>query len=744
MILDYQKISRIKTALRFHSKGLSISDIAQQLRINRNSVAKYLEILQISGQVDVKKTGPSKIYTISPRVPVSAMLGFSSDMIIMIDRSGRIMQVNDPLLLFTGVSREDLIGNKFSDIPIGFLKDIPVDEVLKVSSETKIETIEKRVMCRGNEKYLHIKTASTIFDDGKDGITILIEDITERKKLEVSLRESEEKYRNVVETQTEFICRFRPDGTHVFVNDAYCRYFGKAYSDLIGKKFRPEIFKDDQARIKNHFASLTKDHPVQTIEHRIIMHDGDIRWQQWVDRVIFDDAGRIVEYQTIGRDITERKRAELALAEREKLYRSVIENIQDVFYRTDNDGILIMASPSWASMLGYDVPDEYIGQNIADKFWFDPTLRKDFLKTIYANGFVRDYEITLKHKNGTPVYVSTNSHLYYDESGAILGIEGIFRDISERRSAAEKIQRFISQREFLSQKLLEFIELPPESDIYEKIAADLKSLVPHAMIAVNSFDSATGILSPRAIVGDTDLDKCTRCIGQSPIGFRFTIDPVAINTLRNGRLHHVPWPLYDVLFRNIPKDICEKISASVNIGEIYGIGFTKSGEVFGNATLFLYQGTEIKENQLIETYAYQASFALQRRVSEKSLKHRQEIFSEIIGLFPVPLSIIEPGGKYRYVNTAFSRIFGYTLKDFQTGRGWFLLAYPDPVYRKKAIATWKSDLDLPNVDNPQSRTFTVRCKDGTDREIVFRLVRLSDGKQCMMYEISPNRRSLNG
>jgi len=608
MILDYHKISRIKNALRFHSRGMSISDLAQQLMMNRNSVAKYLEILQISGQVDVKITGTSKIYTISQQVPVSAMLGFSSDMIVMINRDGRIIQVNDLFLKFSGVSREDLIGKKFSDITIDFLKDLPLDEILKGSSEKKIDTTEKKVIFAGDDTYLRIKTASTIFDDGKEGITIIIEDITERKN------------------------------------------------------------------------------------------------------------------------------AELALAEREKLYRSVIENIRDVFYRTNKDNILIMASPSWASMLGYDSLDECIGQEIADKFWFEPSLRKDFLKLICENGFVRDYEIKLKHKNGTPVYVSTNSHLYYDESGAILGVEGIFRDISERHAAAEKIQDFISQMEFLSRKLLEFIELSPESDIYKKIASDLKSLIPHAMIAVNSYDSATGILSPRAILGDTDLDKCTLCIGQSPLGFHFTIDPVAINTLRNGHLHHVPWPLFDVLFRNIPEDICEKISSSVNIGEIYGIGFTKSGEVFGNATIFLNKGTEIKEIQLIETYAYQASFALQRRVAEESLKHTQKIFSEIAELSPFPISIIDCKGHYVYINTSFSHLFGYNLKDFQTGRGWFLLAYPEPGYRKKVIATWKSDLDSLKEGRFQPRTFMVRCKNGTNKEIIFRLVTLSNGNLCIVYE----------
>ncbi|MDO9033809.1 MAG: PAS domain S-box protein, partial [Methanoregula sp.] len=154
-----------------------------------------------------------------------------------------------------------------------------------------------------------------------DGIC---EDITERKQMELSLKRSEEQFRNVVETQTEFICRFKPDGTHVFVNEAYCRYFGKNCSELIGKKFKPEIPPDDQASIREHFASLTHDHPVATINHRIIMPDGSLRWQRWVDRAIFNEQGILTEYQTVGRDITDIKQAEQALIDSENKLSTIV------------------------------------------------------------------------------------------------------------------------------------------------------------------------------------------------------------------------------------------------------------------------------------------------------------------------------------------------------------------------------------------------------------------------------------
>ena len=139
-------------------------------------------------------------------------------------------------------------------------------------------------------------------------------DVSERKRAEDALRSSERTYRTVVEDQTELISRFRPDGTHLFVNEVYCQYFKKSREDLIGKKFFPRIPAEDHRQVREHFASLTKEHPSAMDTHRVIMPDGSVRWQRWSDRAIFDKKGSIVEYQSVGQDITEQKRAEDALA----------------------------------------------------------------------------------------------------------------------------------------------------------------------------------------------------------------------------------------------------------------------------------------------------------------------------------------------------------------------------------------------------------------------------------------------
>ena len=153
-----------------------------------------------------------------------------------------------------------------------------------------------------------------------ESAVIAIHDVTESELSHAALRATEAQYRAVVESQFELICRFLPDTTLTFVNDAYCRAFGRTRDQLIGTKFIELIPEENWAVALDHVRSLEASDRQVIMEHEVFGADGGIRWQQWEDSAIRDSEGAIVEFQSIGRDITDRKRTEQKLRESERRY----------------------------------------------------------------------------------------------------------------------------------------------------------------------------------------------------------------------------------------------------------------------------------------------------------------------------------------------------------------------------------------------------------------------------------------
>lgn len=150
--------------------------------------------------------------------------------------------------------------------------------------------------------------------DGKVvGFYVLVTDITATKQAEEALRISEARYREVVEDQTEMISRLKVDGTFVFVNAVYCRFFGKTADELVGSQWMPVCHPEDLPRVQAELATLSKVTPVVVIENRVFAGDGQIHWMQFVNRGFFDADGNLTEIQSVGRDISDRKAAEIEL-----------------------------------------------------------------------------------------------------------------------------------------------------------------------------------------------------------------------------------------------------------------------------------------------------------------------------------------------------------------------------------------------------------------------------------------------
>lgn len=163
------------------------------------------------------------------------------------------------------------------------------------------------------------------------------QEVAERQRAEAELRSSEERYRAVVEDQTEMIGRFTADGTFLFVNDVYCRFFGKTSEELVGQKWQPVAITEDVPDIEAKLNLLSPARPVVVIENRVYSGQGELHWMQFVNRGFFNETGQLIEIQSVGRDITPRKQAEEALRQaRDELEARVKQRTIELHQANDN------------------------------------------------------------------------------------------------------------------------------------------------------------------------------------------------------------------------------------------------------------------------------------------------------------------------------------------------------------------------------------------------------------------------
>ena len=272
----------------------------------------------------------------------------------------------------------------------------------------------------------------------------MIEQLQQR---EMELQTSEENYRTVVENQTELIARFLPDGTHIFVNEAYCRYFGKPCQELLGTVLWPHIPDEDRSRLRMHFAALTPESPKGTIEHRIITPDGEVRWLQWNDQAIFSGDGAIVEYLSVGRDITEKWKIGADLVESERKFRDLAGLLPQVIFETDLSGRITYVNQAAYAIFGYEPEDLEQGINISQVIRSEDhhQMMLNFQNALNS-GKLGAAEYHMVRKDGSVLVGMVYSSPIVRE-GAVVGIRGILVDITQLKQVEEDLRKLNEELE---------------------------------------------------------------------------------------------------------------------------------------------------------------------------------------------------------------------------------------------------------------------------------------------------------
>ncbi|MCA9232479.1 MAG: response regulator [Planctomycetales bacterium] len=251
-----------------------------------------------------------------------ALLESAAQGVIAVNEAGQITLVNSLIEKVFGYRREELLGTQFEKlIPEGLTGDtLEIQDGTLSRSSSEIGIGRYFTAQKKDGSIFPVEIAlSFVKQDGEHLMLALLTDVTQRVAFERKLKQSEQLYRSVVEDLTDLISRCRPDGTRIFVNDAYCHYHGKSREELLGTAIWEHIPPRDRKKIRESFAKLTPHNPVNIYEHRVLRPDGKLALNEWLDRAIFDDAGVLHEIQSIGRDVTEQREAEARLREAQRL-----------------------------------------------------------------------------------------------------------------------------------------------------------------------------------------------------------------------------------------------------------------------------------------------------------------------------------------------------------------------------------------------------------------------------------------
>lgn len=276
---------------------------------------------------------------------------------------------------------------------------------------------------------------NSLFAELSHKVTLAVQ----KREADAALEASEERYRAVVEGQTELICRFSPDGILTFVNEAYCRYFNLEKEQCLGTSYQIFMSPDDATRMQQYLATLTVESPVAQIEHRMHLPDGTDRCLQWNDQAIFSKDGQVLEYQSVGQDITSQKKSDAARRESEEQYRVLLDHIQDGAFLSQ-DGNLLLCNEALASMIGY-TKEEIMGSPIPGLI--APEDREMVMDRqrgrLAGNSLQESYEFQLLHKDRItkiPVILSVGAGMYKGRPAVI----GTVHNIMQERELAAALQ----------------------------------------------------------------------------------------------------------------------------------------------------------------------------------------------------------------------------------------------------------------------------------------------------------------
>lgn len=484
--------------------------------------------------------------------------------------------------------------------------------------------------------------------------------ITEKIRLEREVTSTREKFRNLIELSPECLLTANLKGVVSSINHALYQVTGYKEDDLIGKKLTrlPNLKSQDINRFQSIIDIVNNNEIPPAFEFAWLNTSGDILWFDIrVSKITKND--KLSGFQVIFNDITERKLIEKDLLKSKQAYKVIIENSLEAIFIIQNNQVRFCNS-KFLDLLNCGLDElqrtpftQYIHPQ-------DSAIRNDFIAN--SNPCRRNEENPITFRlfdpSGLVKWVSVKTLLIdWENMPALLAFAS---DITEIKAKEEKEKKYLKSLEFLSEKVLEFVELKPDFNTYRFLGEKIAEIQKEALTLLISYDSLSGTTQLQHIEGDESLQKTLlEIINITPKQYNLKLNHNLIRNLSYGKLIKVNDGLFEQGYNIFPKNTFSLIRKKLNLGDIYLIGLSWGNKVFGSAIIFLPENHQIESPEAIEMVIKLSSFALQQKMAEDALRTSEERYKRIFNSYQDVYFKAELDGSLSEVSPSVNKLLGY-------------------------------------------------------------------------------------
>ncbi|MHA1269105.1 MAG: PAS domain-containing protein [Candidatus Helarchaeota archaeon] len=313
-----KEFDRINKLLKGNPRGMTITEISNKLNMNRNSCAKYLDLLTVSGHVEMKIFGTAKVFYPSDRVPISTLIDSVIDGISLIDKNLRIVKINEAFCAWISINKDDIVGKKINEIEHDFFKDSKLITNIEKALSGNQKSFEKQYDINSKSFYFKINIMPIIFEDTEPGLCIILKDITDHKKAEIELKKSEAKFRQIFEAIPDTFFLIDKD-TKILEYKGNLNEIYITSKKVIGEPMLVFIPEDLRTSFKETINTVLNTKKSQIFEYSQAV--GDIM-KYFEARILFYSENQVGIFI---RDITIRKVSDLKIKESEEKFRIIAD-----------------------------------------------------------------------------------------------------------------------------------------------------------------------------------------------------------------------------------------------------------------------------------------------------------------------------------------------------------------------------------------------------------------------------------